>query len=127
MGFRGPRRLFANKGKLGPGGETSGLRLHTRLLLRTPSSPAELSCPLFVFAFKMGRLAEMQRKLLEVCMCVISTVSNADLASQANDGSRGYGCVQREPPLVRREGVQELSVWDMPSYPLHQHSEYFLL
>ena len=75
----------------------------------------------------MGRLAEMQRKLLEVCVrsdsrcgtlgqtpnneslvvawpscCVVSFVANTGHPSSvANDGTRSNGDGKREPPLVR--------------------------
>jgi len=59
------------------------------------ANPAELSRRLFIslthtsIFIAMGRLAEMQRKLLEVC-CGTCSVCFADVFV-ANDGTRGDG------------------------------------
>ena len=58
-----------------------------------------------------------------MCACRVA-LNNTYLASQANDGSRGHGCVQCQPSLVRRESMQKLPLWDVPPHPLHQHSEF---
>ena len=47
----------------------------------------------------MGRLAEMQRKLLEVRFTPFS-VSEPYLTLVANDGARGYGCCECKPSMV---------------------------
>ena len=71
----------------------------------------------------MGRLAEMQRKLLEVRILLTALRSSAELVPiEANDGSRSHGRVQREPSLVGRESLQELPVRNLSTCPLHQHS-----
>lgn len=49
----------------------------------------------------MGRLAEMQRKLLEVRFFLILSQTFLMFVSAANDGSRGDGCSKRKPSLVR--------------------------
>ena len=72
----------------------------------------------------MGRLAEMQRKLLEVRILLTALRSSAELVPiEANDGSRSHGRVQREPSLVGRESLQELLVRDLSSRSIHQYSE----
>ena len=70
----------------------------------------------------MGRLAEMQRKLLEVrlrwnCVDTHNTVT-------ANDGARGHGGRQRKFGMVRRKGLPELSMWDVSTCIVHQHGGY---
>ena len=52
----------------------------------------------------MGRLAEMQRKLLEVCVMKLWLRQFIDLVP-ANDGSGGYGSRERELGLVGRESL----------------------
>ena len=72
----------------------------------------------------MGRLAEMQRKLLEVRILLTALRSSAELVPiEANDGSRSHGRVQREPSLVGRESLQELPLRHLSPYTLHEHGE----
>ena len=70
----------------------------------------------------MGRLAEMQRKLLEVC--VSRERADTHNAPTANDGSRSHGRCQRKFGMVRRKGLPELSVWDMSTCVVHEYRAY---
>lgn len=54
----------------------------------------------------MGRLAEMQRKLLEVGVMVIPTIVNVlKCYVAANDGSRGDGSRTAAPRMARRKSL----------------------
>lgn len=72
----------------------------------------------------MGRLAEMQRKLLEVCFFCCNCVYTHTNTLAANDGARGHGRGQRKFGMVRRKGLPELSMWDLPTCIVHQHGGY---
>ena len=68
----------------------------------------------------MGRLAEMQRKLLEVRILLTALRSSAELVPiEANDGSRSHGCRERELGLVRRESVPQLPVRNVPPHAVY--------
>jgi hypothetical protein len=70
----------------------------------------------------MGRLAEMQRRLLEVSAKVIPTIADSSKCYfAANDGSRGYGSRAPAPGMARRKSLQKFPVWHMPTYALHEH------
>lgn len=68
----------------------------------------------------MGRLAEMQRKLLEVLHAypLAETILTLRIA---NDGARSHGRGQCQPGLVGRKGLPEFSVWNLPTCPVYQH------
>lgn len=79
----------------------------------------------------------MQRRLLEVrssirlvslSVCVLGNAccSWFYVRIVANDGPGGYGRRECESHLVRRESVQELPVWDVSPYSVHEHREFRL-
>jgi hypothetical protein len=76
----------------------------------------------------MGRLAEMQRKLLEVSAKVILTILVMLKCSfPANDGSRGDGSRPTAPGMAGRKSLQKFPVWYMSTYSLHEHCTFPLV
>jgi hypothetical protein len=69
----------------------------------------------------MGRLAEMQRKLLEVRKLAVSVLAKLTTAFLANDGTRGYGYCERKSTLDGWKSVQKLPVRHMSTYTFHKH------
>jgi len=73
----------------------------------------------------MGRMAEMQRKLLEVRRRFTPDWTGSELQSTqltllvipllANDGTRSYGCPTDQCRLVGPKSMQELYLWDLPT------------
>jgi hypothetical protein len=72
----------------------------------------------------MGRLAEMQRKLLEVQQLFHLLPTNQlnermFPGHAANDGTRGYGSRECELAVARRQSVPKLPMRDLSAYIVH--------
>lgn len=89
----------------------------------------------------MGKMAEMQKRLLEVSLPLVpyqndetsrlsfrrfSNGHHADeTRSAANDGTGSDGCPGHQPRLVDRESLPELPVRDLSASDLRKHREPF--
>ena len=71
----------------------------------------------------MGKLAEMQRKLLEVRLGSFTTELKVLTQLAANDGPGSHGSRECQLELEGRESLQKLPLRDMSTCSVHKHGE----